>query len=181
MSTRDLCQNPVWEGKELGRPIPESSHAISVALPRWQDVTGYEEGRPDVIEKLVTGYPRFVVHSFVRALAGRLSGEGACLPFPSLRVAELCADFIRRSSGEAAGPIPGKGVTGVATSDHAAGALWRTGLGGVLRGVAISDPDLRGTGGGGRSVVTLGRRSEAPPTTLVREREEEARRPLWLT
>jgi cystathionine gamma-synthase len=117
MSTRDLCQNPIWEGSELGRPIPESPHAISVALPRWQDVTGYEEGRPEVIGKLATGYPRFVVHSQVRALASRLGGEGACLPFPSLRVAELCADFTRRSSGEAARLIPGNGVTGVATSD----------------------------------------------------------------
>jgi len=123
MTTRDLCQNPIWEGKELGRPIPESPHAISVALPRWQDVTGYEEGRPDVIGKLSTGYPRFVVHSFVRALASRLGGEGACLPFPSLRVAEQCADFIRRSSGEAARLIPESGVTGVATSDAASSCL----------------------------------------------------------
>jgi cystathionine gamma-synthase len=117
MSTRDLCQNPLWEGNELGRPIPESPHAVSVALPRWQDVTGYEEGRPDVIEKLATGYPRFVVHSLVRALASRLGGEGSCLPFPSLRVAELCADFIRRSSGEAARIVSGHGVHGVVTSD----------------------------------------------------------------
>jgi cystathionine gamma-synthase len=74
MSIRDLFRNPVWERNELGRPIPESPHAISVALPRWQDVTGYEEGRPDVIGKLATGYPRFVVHSQVRALASRLGG-----------------------------------------------------------------------------------------------------------
>ncbi len=74
MSARDLLRNPVWEGDELGQPIPESPHAISVALPRWQDVVGYEAGRPEVISKLATGYPRFVIHPLVRELAHRLGG-----------------------------------------------------------------------------------------------------------
>jgi hypothetical protein len=108
MSTHDLCQNPVWEGKELGRPIPESPHAISVALPRWQDVMGCEEGRPDVIGKLATGYPRFVVHSFVRALASRLGGEGACLPFPRC-VWPSCARISSADrAGRPRGRFPGK-------------------------------------------------------------------------
>jgi hypothetical protein len=91
MSARDLLRDPIWRGEELGRPIPDSPHAVSVALPRWQDVVGYEEGRPEVIARLATGYPRFVVHPLVRALVNRLAGESPCLPFPSLRVAELCA------------------------------------------------------------------------------------------
>jgi cystathionine gamma-synthase len=117
MSTRDLFRNPIWEESELGKPIPESPHAISVALPRWQDVTGYEEGRPDVLGKLSTGYPRFVVHSLVRALASRLGGEGSCLPFPSLRAAYLCVGFIRRMSEERVRIVSDRGVYGVVTTE----------------------------------------------------------------
>jgi cystathionine gamma-synthase len=123
MSPRDLFCNPVWTGDELGRPIPDSPHAISVALPRWQDVVGYEEGRPEVIGKLATGYPRFVVHPLVRALAKRLAGDSPCLPFPSLRVAYLCVRFIQRSSGETARIVSDQGVHGVTTSEAGAPAL----------------------------------------------------------
>ena len=132
MSARDLLQDPIWRGEELGRPIPDSPHAVSVALPRWQDVVGYEEGRPEVIARLTTGYPRFVVHLLVRALANRLGGERPCLPFPSMRAAELCASFIRRSSGEPAQVVSDHGVSGVITSEAAGTflkAFWQhTGL-----------------------------------------------------
>ena len=47
MAERDLFQQPVWKGEELGQPIPASAHAVSVALPRWQDVVGYEEKDPE--------------------------------------------------------------------------------------------------------------------------------------
>lgn len=117
MSPRDLLHEPVWTSDELGRPIPDSPHAVSVALPRWQDVVGYEEGRPEVIGKLASGYPRFVVHTFVQALARRLAGGSPCLPFPSARVAELCARFIQRSSGETVRIVSEDGVHGVTTSE----------------------------------------------------------------
>lgn len=116
MSPRDLFENPIWTETELGRPIPESPHAVSVALPRWQDVVGYEEGRPDVLGRLASGYPRFVIHPLVERLAQRLSRELPCLPLPSRRAAHMCADFIRRSGG-AAEIIPGHGVYGVQTSE----------------------------------------------------------------
>jgi cystathionine gamma-synthase len=123
MSARDLLHVPIWRGEELGRPIPDSPHAVSVALPRWQDVVGYEEGRPEVIARLAAGYPRFVVHPVVRALAIRLGGENPCLPFPSLHTAELCASFIRRSAGEPARVVSDHGVFGVITSAAAGTAL----------------------------------------------------------
>src|SRR5512136_1247728 len=102
MSPRDLFGDPRWKATDLGRPIPESLHAVSVALPRWQDVVGYEEGRPEVIRRLASGYPRFVIHPLVQALARRLGGDTPCLPFPSRRVAQMCVDFVRRSSGDGA-------------------------------------------------------------------------------
>ena len=116
MSPRDLLTDPIWREVELGRPIPDSPHAISVALPRWQDVLGYEEGRPEVIGKLASGYPRFVIHPQVQTLAQRLGGGTPCLPFPSRRVAQMCADFIRRSSGDGAELVAGHGLYGVRTS-----------------------------------------------------------------
>jgi cystathionine gamma-synthase len=117
MPRRDLLANPIWRGETLGRPIPDSPHAVSVALPRWQDVVGYEGGRPEVMGRLAGGYPRFVIHPLVQALARRLGGAGPCLPFPSRRAAESGQEFIRRSSGEAARIVSGLGVHGVVTSE----------------------------------------------------------------
>jgi cystathionine gamma-synthase len=102
-----------WRPEDLGRPIPASPHAVSVALPRWQDVVGYEEKKPEVIEKLSSGYPRFVVHGRVKELAQRLAGNRPCLPFPSARVARLGADFIKKNSGESAEVISRDGAHGV--------------------------------------------------------------------
>ena len=88
MNTRDLLTQPVWDGNELGHAIPDSTHAVSVALPRWRDVVGYEEKDPEVIRRLTSGYPRFVIHPLVASLVESLDQSAAnCLPFPSLRVA----------------------------------------------------------------------------------------------
>ena len=46
--TDDLLTRPLWREEHLGLPLPDSPHAISVALPRWEDVVGYEEQRPAV-------------------------------------------------------------------------------------------------------------------------------------
>jgi len=74
---------------ELGRPIPDSVHAISMSLPRWEDVVGYEEKTPAVMSRIKTGYPRFVIHPLVREMARQLGH----FPWPSARVAEMAAGF----------------------------------------------------------------------------------------
>lgn len=110
--------------EDLGRPIPASTHAVSVALPRWQDVVGYEEKKPEVIERLSSGYPRFVVHALVKELAQHLAAGRSCLPFPSARVARLAAEFVRKDSRESAELVSKGGVHGVAVNGSAAeGAL----------------------------------------------------------
>jgi cystathionine gamma-synthase len=119
----DLLQKPVWQARDLGRPIPASTHAVSVALPRWEDVVGYEEKRPDVVDRLKTGYPRFVVHPLVLELGRRLSPGGVCLPFPSQRAAKLAAEFVRRAGGWSAEIVSRQGVFGVLTSGQDAAAL----------------------------------------------------------
>ena len=77
----------------LGRPIPDSVHAVSMSLPRWADVVGYEEKTPAVMSRITNGYPRFVIHPLVQQMAKQLGR----LPFPSVRVTEMAADFARRS------------------------------------------------------------------------------------
>ena len=56
---RDIVERPVWRKSELGLPLPDSKHAVSVALPTWQDVIDYEEKEPRCIKKLKSIYPRF--------------------------------------------------------------------------------------------------------------------------
>jgi len=123
MTARDLSHNPVWRGNELGQPIPASPHAVSVALPRWQDVVGYEEKKPEVVNALTGGYPRFFIHKEVRELARQIGDGRPCLPFPSLRAAKLCAAFIERTSGEQVKVLASRGMHGVATSEAGSAAL----------------------------------------------------------
>jgi cystathionine gamma-synthase len=123
MNARNLLEDPICSEAELGKPIPDSPHAVSVALPRWQDVVGYEEGRPEVIRRLVSGYPRFVIHPLVKTLAERLCRGAPSLPFPSRRVAQMCAEFVRRSSGDGAEVVAGHGFVGVRTSEAGSPSL----------------------------------------------------------
>ncbi|MGH7972212.1 MAG: PLP-dependent transferase, partial [Limisphaerales bacterium] len=99
MTTCDLIEKPIWEAQSLGCPIPNSTHAVSVALPRWRDVVGYEEKAPEVMARLSTGYPRFVVHPLVETLGRHLADSEPCLPFPSRRVAEMAMGFAQRTPG----------------------------------------------------------------------------------
>src|ERR1041384_2867119 len=122
MSARDLLEEPVWKPEQLGQPIPASIHAVSVALPRWQDVVGYEEKKPEVMSRLASGYPRFVVHPLVQELAKSLTDGEPCLPFPSARAAQLCAEFVRRTPGVEGKVVEHKGIYSVVASGlgHAA-------------------------------------------------------------
>ncbi len=96
---RDLLTNPAWQPEDLGTPLPDSPHAVSVAIPTWQDVVDYEEGRPRVTEALRCGYPRFFVHPKVeelfKAAERRFAKEGeCCLVFPTLAAAGRCREFV---------------------------------------------------------------------------------------
>ncbi len=123
MNPRDLLLKPVWEGEELGAPLPNSPHSVSVALPRWQDVVGYEEKDPAVINALRSGYPRFFIHAEVQELAKQIGKGKPCLPFPSLRAANLCTKFIESTSGDQAKVVAQNGVYGVVTGENGALAL----------------------------------------------------------
>lgn len=106
-----LFASPPWRGDDLGRPMPDSPHAVSVALPRWEDVIGYEEKKPAVIARLRSGYPRFVIHPLVAETARRFSERLECLPFPSLKAAQTALAFLRKTTGEPA-TLLGPGAPG---------------------------------------------------------------------
>jgi cystathionine gamma-synthase len=129
---RDLLTNPIWRAEEMGVPIPESPHAVSVSLPRWEDVIGYEEKRPETVARMRSGYPRFVVHPYVADIAADLAPGEVCLPFPSVRTAERAAEYVSRRSGEPAWLVRLGDLTGVVTSpagNEALRAFWQhTGL-----------------------------------------------------
>lgn len=117
---RDLLTNPCWSEADLGEPLPDSAHAVSVAMPRWQDVIGYEEENPAVLEKLRCGYPRFFLPPLlqqlfvsVRQRFGRAGEE--CIAFPSPEAAARCLDFIGRRTQESARiePVGPFGLTAV--------------------------------------------------------------------
>lgn len=95
--TRDFLKDPAWRPEELGQPIPDSPHAVSVCLPTWADVIGYEEGEARVLEAMKAGYPRFfrplAVRRWEDEIADNERGDG-CLVFPNERAATRCRNFI---------------------------------------------------------------------------------------
>lgn len=72
---RDLSADPAWQDKDLGLPLPDTTHACSVCLPTWDSILGYEEGREKVVKKLRTGYPRFFKHPLVERLFAAAKAE----------------------------------------------------------------------------------------------------------
>jgi cystathionine gamma-synthase len=73
--TRDLLSDPAWREEDLGKPLPDSSHACSMCLPTWETVLGYEEKREKVMKRLRAGYPRFFRHPVVERLFGDAKAE----------------------------------------------------------------------------------------------------------
>lgn len=129
----NILEQSTWDAPDLGTPLPGGRHSVSVSLPRWDDVVGYEEKRPETIQKIKTGYPRFVVHEIVAKLARRIEPSRACLPFPSLSVARHCVEYIRHRSQTDAEIRQQHQIWGVTTGPKGESALkefWQhTGLG----------------------------------------------------
>jgi cystathionine gamma-synthase len=102
---RDLLTDPAWREEDLGCPLPDSPHAVSVAIPTWAQVVGYEEKDVRVTSRFRCGYPRFFLHPLVQRLrddaaaaAGR-PGE-TVLVFPSDVAARRCLAFVGRGRVE---------------------------------------------------------------------------------
>ena len=105
LTVRDLHSQPLCKPDDLGKPIPDSPHAVSVSMPTWDSVIGYEEEDPEVMEALQCGYPRFFCHPQVKRLfehaAERFASPGeTALVFSGVAAALRCADFLRREAGD---------------------------------------------------------------------------------
>lgn len=97
----DLGLEPLWQEHSLGVPLPPTAEGISVSLPLWKHVIGYEEGDPEIISKFRSGYPRFCcppvissVFEQARKECGRPDEEA--LVFPSQATAERCMNFLKQ-------------------------------------------------------------------------------------
>lgn len=127
---RDVLLDPAWRAEDLGQPLPDDPHAVSVALPLWRHCVAYEEGDQEVIARLRCGYPRFVFHPLVQRAAA-LARERLGRPGEQamLLASELCArraaDHVKKRSGEAARVEPWdplRGAWALLVPDHAAAA-----------------------------------------------------------
>ncbi len=100
---RDLLTDPAWRPEDLGAPLPDSRHAVSVAIPAWQDVVDYEEGHPRIAAAFRCGYPRFFLHPRVQELftaaEKKWAKPGECaLVFPTTAAAQRCPEFVEQRS-----------------------------------------------------------------------------------
>lgn len=54
---------------ECGQTLPvDNVHAVSVSMPHIQDVIDYEKQTPEILEQIKSGYPRFVLHPYLKKL-----------------------------------------------------------------------------------------------------------------
>ncbi|WP_428026503.1 PLP-dependent transferase [Arcobacter sp.] len=59
-----------------GETLPQNNiHAVSVSMPKLQDVIDYEEGFGEAMEKIKSGYPRFTMHPYLRILASYIKDK----------------------------------------------------------------------------------------------------------
>lgn len=103
---RDLFTSPAYEEHDLGIPLPDDRHAISVCLPTWDSIIGYEEKRDKVMTKLSAGYPRFFIHPMVERLfiecKKAVASEGECVVvFPHKDAAQRALRFVEKRTSEA--------------------------------------------------------------------------------
>ncbi|KAG7399419.1 hypothetical protein PHYBOEH_008933 [Phytophthora boehmeriae] len=105
MSSPPLIPQPLGESLP-----PQDSNAISVSMPDWAHVVGYEEGLPEVIDAMACGYPRFFRHPKVVELTAFVQAqsfpqddpqEWELMPIPTKDVAERLRRFLVDSSRSA--------------------------------------------------------------------------------
>ena len=96
MPQESLRNHPLWRAEDLGKRVPDTTHAASMCLPRWQDVVGYEEKDPATMGKLLLGYPRFFYHPLVEQAFNQLKTDAdeAVQIYSSRKAAERCREYL---------------------------------------------------------------------------------------
>ena len=144
MSPRDLLNDPCWQGSDLGHPLPDHPHAVSVALPRWKDVIAYERHESQCRDALRTIYPRFGMHPLVAELSRQWPDvEWSVWPFPTTDAARAAEGHCRRRAPNARTQCRDVDDLTVLLCDASAAphakAFWQhTGLGTSSRQAAIA-------------------------------------------
>ncbi len=107
----------------LGSTFTSDTHSVISSLPTLDAVIGYEEKRPDVIDALTQGYPRFVRHALVRQACAEVAAANAwdnayvCLVTNPDAAQRLC-EF----SGKRIGLQDAEAFTAVAFKPHSLSA-----------------------------------------------------------
>ena len=144
MSARNLLKDPAWQGSDLGHPLPDAPHAVSVALPRWRDVIAYEENEVACRAALQTIYPRFGIHPLLQQVtAAESSPDNTLWPYPTTAAAAEAQAHCHRKNPKAHTRIVN--ISGLfclradaAATPHAKAFWQHTGLGASSRLAAIA-------------------------------------------
>lgn len=84
--------------KSFGQAIPDSPHAVSASMPKWDDVVAYEEGKPQALAALSIGYPRFLLNPFVKQAMQLAQQElqcaNRCFLYPTVQSAKRAQQYI---------------------------------------------------------------------------------------
>ena len=83
----------------LGASVSNSPHSVTTCLPTMDDVIGYEEKEPRVMQAMSAGYPRFLRHRLIEELLNfYLDREGltclAAVLIPSRRASQKLVDRV---------------------------------------------------------------------------------------
>lgn len=63
-------EKPFFEPIQCGATLPvDNVHAVSVSIPTVQEVIDYEESQNGIHDKVKSGYPRFVLHPYLKLMA----------------------------------------------------------------------------------------------------------------
>tara|TARA_Y100001970_G_scaffold291009_1_gene426665 strand:+ start:1752 stop:3215 length:1464 start_codon:yes stop_codon:yes gene_type:complete len=145
---RDLLKHPVWNKSELGFPLPDSKHAVSVALPTWQDVIAYEEKDPECIKCLKSIYPRFGLNPLLKVLEKEILIENSlnnhmAWPYSNRYLALKAKNYCDKNTKKSSSFIKSKRnlsflITTGDASEYARIFWQHTGLGASSREAAIS-------------------------------------------
>ena len=144
---RNILTHPIWAKSDLGLKLPDSIHAVSVALPTWEDVIDYEEKKPRCIDKLKSIYPRFGLNPLLKKISfdyireNQLSNHDVW-PYPNEYFANKAKNFCdSKTSSKNSYLQKNKNLTFLITKGNAsdkARIFWQnTGLGASSREAAI--------------------------------------------
>ena len=144
---RNLLKNPIWKKTDLGSPLPDSIHAVSVALPTWSDVINYEEKLPECINSLRAIYPRFGLNPLLKKLVSQILSDHSlnnhdARPYPNRYIALKAKSYCDKHTSSKNSFIAIKGnlhflITTEEASNYARAFWQHTGLGASSRQAAI--------------------------------------------